>query len=119
MAAIDRLKKSFKRLMTRCKSFDATFIRDGQADLTLPVMQIKESDLSVTGELKNLLKLSFYAIDDDDDLVGVSELLHGDAIKRSAGNQYKWTGEILHENDVSITAAFVLYDMPFTGTGGV
>ena len=115
MALIDRHKKAFKRLMARCKTGDAIFVRDGVADVNLPIMRIGKNDLSNDGELKNLIRITFYKIEGDSDLAGVGTLNGGDVIKLSAsGTQHKWTGEIVEETPVSITATFNYFEQPFT-----
>ena len=101
--------------MARHKTHDVIFVRDNSADVNLPIMSLGKNDLSNDGELKNLLVVKFYKIEGDADLTGIGSLKPGDVIKLSAGGtQHKWTGDIVEENPVSITANFEFYDLVFT-----
>ncbi len=112
MAAIDRYKKAFKRLMATHQTATATLRRDNAADIALPVIEITQTDIENTGEFKKQKTIKFYKITGDDDLVGVSELIVGDDLL-IGGRTFRFSGDVIEENPASITANFNVYQMPF------
>jgi len=112
MAATDRYKKAFKRLMGTHQTATATLRRDNTADVALPVIEITQTDIQQTGEFRKQKTVKFYKITGDADLVGVAELIIGDDLL-IGGRTYRFSGDVIEENPASITANFDVYQMPF------